>query len=131
MKLFQQYFKWLMLVSGVITATTFYAAINPSQALQSNFGDFHLFLSPAIEVVIRSWAVLVTLMGVLLMFGAFVPVHRSLILVIVSISKLAFIGFNFYFIKELFSHQIGAAVIFDLVLVALFLIYLISKPTHR
>ena len=53
--------KWIMLVSGVLTCTMFYAAIAPQAALRSTFGDE--LEGPVAEIVVRNWGVLITLMG--------------------------------------------------------------------
>jgi hypothetical protein len=58
-----------MLFSGVITCTTFYAVIAPQDALLSLFGAN--LTEPLDHLVVRSWGFLVSVMGALLIYGAF------------------------------------------------------------
>jgi hypothetical protein len=59
MAAFVRYFKWVMLVSGVLTCTVFYTAIAPSESLRSSFGTT---LDGALaQVLVRNWGVLVGL----------------------------------------------------------------------
>ena len=62
--------KWLMLVSGVLTCTMIYAAIAPQAALRSNFGS--VLEGPVAEIVVRNWGVLIALVGLMLIYGAFI-----------------------------------------------------------
>lgn len=80
MGLIARHFRWLMLVSGVLTATMFYGLFAPQETLQSMFGAS--FDGQLQSLVIRSWSALVGLMGVLLIYGALNARHRTLCAVI-------------------------------------------------
>jgi hypothetical protein len=82
--------KPVMLVSGIITCTMIYAAIAPEAALQSTFGE--ALSGPLAQLLVRNWAVLITLVGAMLIYGAFRPEVRNLVLLVASVSKIAFIG---------------------------------------
>jgi len=56
--------KWIMLVSGALTFTMLHAAIAPQAALRSTFGE--ALEGPLAEIVVRSWGVLITLIGAML-----------------------------------------------------------------
>lgn len=115
--------KWVMLVSGVLTCTMFMAVISPELALKSTFGAS---LEGALaEVVVRSWGALVTLVGAMLIYGAFRPVHRNLVLVVATVSKLFFIGLVVT-IGNQFLGKAGLTIAFDSVVVIIFAIYLLS-----
>ena len=58
------YIKWIMLVSGVLTCTMFYAAIAPQDALRSTFGE--TLQGPLADIIVRNWGVLITLVGAML-----------------------------------------------------------------
>ena len=45
--------RWIMLVSGVLTATMIYAAIAPEAALRATFGE--TLDGPLAQVVVRNW----------------------------------------------------------------------------
>jgi hypothetical protein len=47
---------------------------------------------PLAEIVVRSWGALIALVGAMLMYGAFQPMARPLILAVASLSKLTFIA---------------------------------------
>ena len=51
--------KWIMLISGILTATMFYDAIAPDAALRSAFGQGPD--GPLAELIVRNWGVLVGL----------------------------------------------------------------------
>jgi len=116
--------KWILLVSGLLTCSMFYAAIAPQAALLSNFGES--LEGPLIEIVVRNWGALITLMGVLLLYGAFNPPSRPLIVTVAGFSKLVFIGLVLTYGRRYLGHQVGLAIAIDGVAVLLFLGYLIG-----
>lgn len=85
-----RYFKWLMLVSGLLTATMFYGLFAPQAALESMFGAS--FDGQLQSLVVRSWSALVGLMGVMLIYGALSPKHRVFCAVIAALSKAIFVS---------------------------------------
>ncbi len=116
--------KWIMLVSGGLTCTMFYAALAPQAALRSTFGE--TLEGPLAEVVVRNWGALITLIGVMLIYGAFKPTDRPLILTLAGISKLMFIGLILAQGSRYLGQQAGVAIAIDLVMVALFVVYLVG-----
>ncbi len=82
--------KWIMLISGGLTCTMVYAAIAPQAALNATFGA-SLEWGLLAEIVVRNWGALITLMGGMLIYGAYNPPSRSLILTVVGLSKLIFV----------------------------------------
>jgi hypothetical protein len=110
-----------MLLTGVMTCSMFYAAFAPQAALQGTFGDS--ISGPVAEIVVRNWGALIGLTGVLLVYGAYVPVHRSLILVMASVSKLTFIGLVLTFGHQ-YLGKAGVVIGFDALVVAIFAVYL-------
>jgi hypothetical protein len=63
--------------------------------------------------------------GAMQIYGAFNPLNRSLIVVISIISKLTFVSLVLIYSRQ-YLGQAGTAVIIDLVIVILFIIYMIS-----
>lgn len=114
--------RWLMLVSGALTCTMLYAAIAPQAALQSTFGA--TLDGPVAEIVVRNWGVLVTLVGLMLIYGALVPPARRLVLTVAVMSKAVFIALVLTYGREMLGHQVGVAVAVDAVWVLLFGAYL-------
>lgn len=115
--------RWIMIVSGTLTATMIYAAIAPEAALQSSFGE--TLTGPLAQIVVRNWGALIALVGGMLIYGAFDPKSRPLALVVAGASKAIFIGL-------VLSHggrylaTAGVAVGIDLVMIALFAWYLVA-----
>ena len=122
MDAFVNHFKWVMIVAGVLTCTMFYAAIAPVPSLQSNFGE--AIDGPLAQILVRNWGVLIGLMGVLLLFGAFSEPNRRMTLLVAGASKVAFIGLVLTFGRQFLEFQVGTAVIVDSVMVVLFAVYL-------
>jgi len=116
--------KWIMLVSGVLTCTMLYAAVAPQAALRSTFGE--TLEGPLAEIVVRNWGALIGLVGAMLIYGAYDPPGRPLILTVAGLSKLVFIGLVLAQGRQYLRRQAGLAIAIDLVMVALFIAYLIA-----
>lgn len=117
------YIKWIMLVSGVLTCTMVYAAIDPQGALRNTFGA--TLEGPLADIVVRNWGALITLVGALLIYGAYRPASRALVLTIAVVSKLFFIGLVLVY-GQAYLGKAGVAVVFDLLVVALFIVHLVQ-----
>ncbi|QKE63999.1 hypothetical protein HNE05_11765 [Aquipseudomonas campi] len=83
--------KLIMLITGALTCTMAYALVAPQAALLSMFGEA-LPDSPLMHIVVRSWGMLITLLGAALIYGAFNPAVRPLVLTLAGLSKLVFVG---------------------------------------
>jgi hypothetical protein len=116
--------KPIMLVSGLLTCTMLYAAIAPETALQSTFGAS--LSGPLAEIVVRNWGILIFLVGAMLIYGAFKPQVRPLVLTIAGLSKLAFVGLVLSYGKLYLGNQAGIAIAIDSLWVAIFAWYLIG-----
>ena len=127
MKVIAKYIKWVMLVSGVLTCTMIYAAFDPQAALLSTFGAS--ISGPLAELIVRNWGVLIFLVGAMLIYGAFNPVHRSFIIIVAIISKVTFISLVVT-IGSQYLHKAGIAIAFDSMIVVLFLLYLAGVRTQ-
>src|SRR5262245_62064903 len=90
MAIFIRHFKWVMLVAGLLTSTMFYAAFAPIPMQQSTFGDS--VEGPVAEIVVRNWGILIGLVGLMLIYGAFEVASRRLALLVATVSKMAFIS---------------------------------------
>jgi hypothetical protein len=121
--------KQIMLVSGTLTSTMFYAAIAPQAALRSSFGE--TLEGSVAEIVVRNWGALIGLVGAMLIYGAYNPQGRPLILTVAGLSKLTFIGLVFWQGSHYLGHQAGLAVVIDLVMVILFIGYLVSTRRNK
>ena len=115
--------KWIMLVSGVLTLTMVYALIAPHAAMRSTFGAT---LDGALaEIVVRNWGLLIGLVGAMLIYGAYHPEVRPLVLVVATVSKVAFIGLVLLYGSQYLATA-GLAMGIDVVMVGLFVAYLLN-----
>ncbi len=121
--------KWIMLVSGILTCTMLYAAIAPQDALNSIFGES--MSGPLAEIVVRNWGILITLIGAMLIYGAYHLPSRPLVLTVAIVSKLIFMTLLITFGRQLFTSQIIVTILFDLVAITLFFAYLIGARPDR
>ena len=121
--------KWIMLVSGLLTSTMFYAAIAPQAALLSTFGES--IDGPVAEVVVRNWGALIGLIGMMLLYGAFNPSSRPLILTVAGLSKVVYISLVLAHGSRFLSAQAGISVVVDAVMVLLFVTYLAASRASR
>lgn len=116
--------KWIMLAAGLLTSTMLYAAIAPEAALRSSFGEG--LEGPLAQVVVRSWGVLIALVGVQLIHGAFHPASRRVALAVAGISKTAFIALVLTHGRPFLGRGIELSVVVDGIMVLLFLLYLLA-----
>ena len=121
--------KWIMIVSGALTCTMIYAAIAPQAALQSTFGES--LEGPLAEIVVRNWGVLIALIGAMLIYGAYRPASRTLILIVAGVSKLAFIGLVLGYGSGYLGQQAGFAILLDAVAIGLFAAYLLGMRSGQ
>ncbi len=97
--------------------------------MQSNFGE--VVDHPVAEIITRNWGGLIGLIGVMLIYGAFVPAVRKYSLVIAGISKVIFILLILSLGKAYMGFGVGTAVIADSVMIVLFVIYLLLARPPR
>lgn len=117
--------KWIMLISGALTCTMLYAALQPQAALRSNFGD--TLEGPVAEIVVRNWGALIALVGGMLIYGAFHVPSRPMALVVAGLSKIIFIGLLLTSGRQ-FLHKASVPLVVDSVMVILFGCYLLARP---
>jgi hypothetical protein len=119
--------RWVMPIAGVLTCTMAYAAVAPQAALRGTFGE--TLEGPLADLVVRNWAMLITLIGAMLIYGAYRPAVRPLVLVVAGASKLAFIALVLSHGGRYLGQPVGIAIAADLVMVGLFAAYLAGA--HR
>jgi hypothetical protein len=116
--------KWVMLLSGVLTCSMIYAAVAPQAALRSTFGE--ALEGPLAEIVVRNWGALIALVGAMLIYGAFNPQSRPLVLIVAGLSKVIFIALVLIHGQRYLGQQAGVAIAIDSVMVLLFVWHLIT-----
>ena len=129
MSFFVSNFKWLMLISGLLTCSMFLGLFAPQSSLLSNFGET-MVGTAANEIIIRNWSALIGLIGIMLIYGAFVEPVRKFALVIAGMSKAIFITLVLCYGKQYMSFGAGTAVIADSIMIVLYLAYLIASRSN-
>jgi hypothetical protein len=107
-----------MIVSGLLTITMVRAAVAPKSTMESMFGAS--IEDPLGEIVVRNWGVLVTLVGLSLVYGGFSGTVQVPILLVAGASKLAFIGLVFIHGRRYLRNSVAYAIAVDSVFVVLF-----------
>ena len=114
--------KWIMLVSGLLTLTMLRGVFSPMAQQRTLFGE--ALEGPVADVIVRSWAMLIATNAAFLIYGAYEPKHRGLILLLAGLGKLGFIVLVLAQGSRFLRHQAGLAVALDGLMVALFAAYL-------
>lgn len=122
MKFFVANFKWVMVLSGLLTCTMLLGLVSPQSLMMSNFGMS--MEGPLAEIIIRNWSALIGLIGLMLLYGAFVPAVRRYSLVIAGTSKIVFILLVLSWGKPYLEFGAGTAIIADSFMVVLYAVYL-------
>jgi hypothetical protein len=115
--------KWVMLISGVLTATTFYGLFAPQALLESMFGTS--FDGTLETLIIRSWSSLVGLIGIILIYGFFSEKNRVFCIAIAALSKVIFVSLVLIYGQPYLSTA-APAIIMDCVVILLALSFLVS-----
>lgn len=114
MKFIRMNFKWLMIISGCLTATMFYGLFSPQAILESMYGTS--FDGNLEFIIVRSWSALIGLIGVMLIYGAFVERHRVFSAVIAALSITIFVFLVLSYGQDYLS-TVAPEIIFDVVVV--------------
>lgn len=112
-----------MFISGLLTFTMLQALISPQASLISNFGQ--TIDVPLAEIIVRNWGALIGLVGIMLIYGAFMKSVRRFVLVIAGSSKIIFILLVLSSNESYMGFGAGTAVIVDAVMVVLYITYLL------
>ena len=116
-----KHFKWVMLVSGILTFTMFYGLFAPQAALASMFGvSFNGTLE---NIVIRSWSALVGLVGAILIYGFFNQKNRVFSIFVAAFSKVVFVSLVLLYGQE-FMAKVAPAIAMDCIVIILSGVYL-------
>ncbi|WP_249348301.1 hypothetical protein [Pseudoalteromonas aurantia] len=110
-------------MAGLLTCSMVFAVFSPQATLIRVFGE--ALTQPLAQIVVRSWGFLIFLMGILLIYGAYIPVYRKLALTVVSTSKIVFITLIVIF-GEQYIDKSMLTIILDSTLVFIFICYLIK-----
>ena len=115
---------WILIVTGALTTLVGLGALRPREGLKNGFGGDTD--DPAALLLIRHWNFLIGVTGVLLLYAAFHPEFRTLILWIAVASKSAFAALVLSQYRTFAGTFAVKGAIGDIVMVVLFLLYLVA-----
>lgn len=116
--------KWIMLLAGLLSCAALWGAIEPKEAQDYLFDK--ALKGALADVIVRDWAVLLTLVGVMLIYGAFQVQHRTPVLIIACVSKLTFLGLMLGYGRKYIEEHMNYAMAAELLMVGLFIAFLIG-----
>ena len=116
--------KWIMILSGLLSCAALYVAFEPREALDYLFDK--VLKGALAEVIVRDCAVLHALVGGMLIYAAFEPQCRNLVLVVAGVSKLTFIGLMLWYGSDYLEEKVNIALGVDVAMVALFVTFMIG-----
>jgi len=79
-----------MVVTGLLTCTMLEAVFDPEMAVGNLFGE--QLQGPLANMIVRSWGVLITLTGLMLIYGAFNITNRKFAAAIAAAGKIVYVG---------------------------------------
>jgi hypothetical protein len=85
----EAWIKGCLIAVGAVTATMLLAVVAPATVLQGSFGA--MITDPLGAVVVRSWGLLIGLIGGMLIYAAFRPAVRGLVVCVALFSKIGFL----------------------------------------
>jgi hypothetical protein len=115
---------WILIVTGALTALVGLGALRPRQGLKDGFGGDTD--DPAALLLIRHWNFLIGVTGVLLIYAAFHPEVRTLVLWVAIASKSAFAALVLAQYRTFAGKFAVTGAIGDIIMVVLFLLYLVG-----
>jgi len=113
---------WVMLAGGLITSSMVLAVVAPRYLFRTMFAA--TAEGPLGDLLARNWGVLITLTAGMLFWGAYHPEVRDMVLVVVAISKIAFV--TLILRVPAFRKKAVIPIVVDLALSALFLAYVLA-----
>jgi hypothetical protein len=120
--------KWVMMISGALTATMLFGLFAPQVAVESMFGA--TFSGPLETLIIRSWSSLIGLIGIVLLYGAFNERYRVFCISIAAFSKVVFVTLVLIY-GQAFLATAAPAIVMDCLVILLALAFLVSVRVQR
>ena len=123
MNILSKNIKWFMVVTGLLTCTMLEAVFDPEMALGNLFGE--QLQGPLANMIVRSWGVLITLTGLMLIYGAFSSTNRKFAAVIAATGKIVYVGLVIS-LGEPYLNNAALVVGFDTVVAIILFIYVFT-----
>jgi len=112
-----------MAVAGLLTCTMLEAVFDPEMAVGNLFGE--QLQGPLANMIVRSWGVLITLTGLMLIYGAFNLKNRKFAAAIAATGKIIYTGLVIS-LGEPYLSNAALVVGFDMVVAIILFIYVFT-----
>ena len=119
--------QWVLLICGLLTFSLVQGVFAPRSVWISYFGETDP--SKAAVMLLRSWASLVAISGLFLIYAAFTPDVRPAALIVVGAGKLVFVSLIVLQASRFMKGQARVAAIVDGLMVVIFAAYLLATQT--
>ena len=127
-RLRESHIKAGLLVFGALTLTMLGAVFAPQAMVKATFGaDFN---DPLALMIVRSWGALIGLVGAMVIYAAFHPDQRRVLVFVAMISKMMFIGLLFT-VGTVYLAAASGAIIADTAAVAFMAACLVSARSKQ
>jgi len=123
MNILSKNIKWFMAVAGLLTCTMLEAVFDPEMAVGNLFGE--QLQGPLANMIVRSWGVLITLTGLMLIYGAFNLKNRKFAAAIAATGKIIYTGLVIS-LGEPYLSNAALVVGFDMVVAIILFIYVFT-----
>jgi hypothetical protein len=110
-------FHIVLIVGGLLTITMLQFAIAPTRSSKSTYGE--ALEGPLVDLMVRGWGFLIALVGAMMLWAAFHPETRILVVSVAIASKLFYIGALVAHRRRFLKGFAAMTVAVDLIMVAL------------
>ena len=117
----------IMRIAGYATASMLAVAVFPELVLGAMFGEVPE--GALAGTIVRNWGFLIGLVGLGLIYATYVPGARRLAMMLAIASKTVFVTLFLTTGRDHLAGVLGA-VVFDVLVVMVFLAYLLSTPSE-
>jgi len=127
MNILSKNIKWFMVVTGLLTCTMLEAVFSPEMAVGNLFGE--QLQGPLANMIVRSWGVLITLTGLMLIYGAFNLENRKFAAAIAATGKIIYVSLVIS-LGEPYLSNAALVVGFDMIVAIILFIYVFT-PSNK
>jgi len=114
----------ILIITGLLTMTMAQGVVAPRTVIDSTFGPMPDH--PVMIMIVRSWCLLITLIGALLFYAAFDPALRMPVMLAAGISKTFYVAM---LVRLSPTHRLPKAktiIVADSIMAGLYAVYLIA-----
>ena len=119
-----EHYRSILIISGLLTLSMLQFALAPVRAQRSTFGE--ALEGPLAAIIVRGWGLLIGLTGGMLVWAAFHPETRLMVVAVAVISKVFYIGSLLAQGRRFARGFSGGTIVIDLLMIALLVTGLVA-----